>query len=49
MLLRLWWLAERFPDRLNLVDVNPVRITADARGYVILDAHLRQRAHVEGR
>ncbi len=49
VLLRLSWLAERFADRLNLVDVNPVRITADARGYVILDAHLRQRAHVEGR
>lgn len=49
VLLRLSWLAERFADRLNLVDVNPVRITGDSRGYVILDAQLRQRAHVEGR
>jgi acetyltransferase len=48
-LLRLSWLAERFADRIHLVDLNPVRITADARGYVILDAHLKQRAHLEGR
>ena len=49
VLLRLSWLAERFGDRLNLVDLNPVRMTGDARGYVILDAQLRQLAHLEGR
>jgi hypothetical protein len=49
VLLRLSWLAERFGDRVNLVDANPVRITGDARGYVILDAVLRQRVHLEGR
>jgi len=49
VLLRLSWLAERFGDRVNLVDANPVRITGDARGYVILDALLRQRVHLEGR
>jgi hypothetical protein len=49
VLLRLSWLAEKFGDRVNLVDANPVRITGDARGYVILDAVLRQRVHLEGR
>jgi hypothetical protein len=42
-------LVERFGDRLTQIDVDPVRLLPDARGYVVLDARGRQKAHLEGR
>ena len=34
--------------RLELVDLSPVRVVAGPRGYVVLDARIVQRAHLEG-
>lgn len=49
VLWRLGLLAEHFGERLTQIEVDPVRLLADARGYVVLDARGRQRAHLEGR
>ncbi|MFO0635838.1 MAG: acetate--CoA ligase family protein [Nannocystaceae bacterium] len=49
VLLRLSWLLEHFGERLLRIELNPVRLCSDERRYVILDAQIRQRAHVEGR
>lgn len=49
VLWRLGLLVEHFGDRITQIDVDPVRLLADARGYVVLDARGRQRAHLEGR
>ncbi|MBK8718009.1 MAG: acetate--CoA ligase family protein [Deltaproteobacteria bacterium] len=49
VLLRTSMLVERFAARLEQLELSPVRLTGDERGYVILDARLRQLAHVEGR
>lgn len=34
--------------RLELIDLSPVRLVAGPRGYVVLDARIVQRAHLEG-
>jgi acetyltransferase len=34
--------------RIELVDLSPVRLVAEPRGYVTLDARIVQRAHLEG-
>lgn len=49
VLLRTSMLVERFAPRIEQLELAPVRLTGDERGYVILDARLRQLAHVEGR
>jgi ATP-grasp domain len=48
LLLRLSWLAERFGDRIHLVELRRVRLVGGERGYVILDARIQQRVHLEG-
>lgn len=55
LLLRLDALVQHFgaasaegEGRIELVDLSPVRLVAEARGYVTLDARIVQRAHLEG-
>lgn len=48
LLLRLSWLAERFGDRVHLAELSRVRLVGGERGYVILDARIVQRVHLEG-
>ncbi|MFV8756629.1 acetate--CoA ligase family protein [Nannocystaceae bacterium ST9] len=48
LLLRLDRLFEHTGDRLLQVDLNPVRMIASEREYVILDARIVQKPHLEG-
>ncbi len=48
VLLHLSRLVELFGDRLTWTEINPVRLLEGERRYVILDAKMRQRAHLEG-
>jgi hypothetical protein len=48
LLLRLSWLAERFGERIHLAELRRVRLVGGERGYVILDARIHQRVHLEG-
>jgi hypothetical protein len=48
LFVRLSWLAERFGDRIHLAELSRVRLVGGERGYVILDARITQRVHLEG-
>lgn len=48
VLLHLSRLVETFGDRLTWVELGAVRLLEGERRYVILDARMRQRAHLEG-
>ena len=51
LLLRLHAVVERFGERLELVELRPVRLLEDRseRGYVVLDARIVQAPHLHGR
>jgi len=49
LLLRLAELWHHFGPRLRHVELERVRLVGGERGYVILDARIHQRAHLEGR
>lgn len=51
LLLRLHMVVERFGERLELVELRPVRLLEDRaeRGYVVLDARIVQAPHLHGR
>lgn len=49
LFVRLGELWERFGERVRHVELERVRLVEGDRGYVILDARIHQRAHLEGR
>ncbi|MCH9681379.1 MAG: acetate--CoA ligase family protein [Deltaproteobacteria bacterium] len=48
LLLHLDAIADHFDDRLELIELRPVRLLEGERRYVTLDARIVQRAHLQG-
>jgi acetyltransferase len=49
LFIRLSAMVETTGDRLLSIDINPIRLLAGERPYVVLDARITQRPHLEGR
>jgi len=49
LLLSLSHVAEHHADRLESIDLSPVRLVTEPRRTVVIDASIRQRPHLEGR